>query len=293
MLKKGSLVDNFKIFVTHIVLAPSIGCNDWRYYLTIKLNTMKNYLLSFCLLLIGGSLFSQNIVEDRFQDLYEAENATTVNVTGKMFGYAKHFTDTGNEDVDEMANFASSINEFVLVMMKEMDNPQEAYKNGLGYLENDNFEELVKIRSEDGNFSLYIDESNDIVHEIVGIGTPDEGFVVFSLTGNMDLEQIGKMASQIQMDGFNKMETIDTYDVTAVKVYPNPIRGNGSFNLELPEELDGASVTLVNDSGALVKTYSASAGKQSLNADNLTPGMYFVNVEKEGVSVRKKLIVIE
>lgn len=250
-------------------------------------------MLSLAILLLGSTLFGQNIVEDRFQHLYEAEDATTVNVTGKMFGYAKHFTDTGNEDVDEMANFASSINEFVLVMMKEMDNPKEAYKNGLGYLESDNFEELIKIKSNEGNFSLYIDESNDIVHEIVGIGTPDEGFVVFSLTGNMDLEQIGKMASQIQMDGFNKMETIETYDVTSVKVYPNPIRGNDDFTLELPEELEGATVTLVNDNGSLIKTYNASVGTQSLSAGNLTPGMYFVNIEKEGVNVKKKIVVVE
>lgn len=253
---------------------------------------MKNYMLSFCFLLLGSALFGQNIVEEKFQDLYEAENATVVNVTGKMFGYAKHFTETGNEDMDELANFASSINEFVLVMMKEIDDPKAAYKNGLSYIDED-FEELVKIRSEEGNFALYIDESNDIVHEIVGIGTPENGFLVFSLTGNMDLEQIGKMASQIQMDGFNKMETIETYDVTAVKVYPNPIRGNGDFTLELPDELEGAKVTLVNDKGALVKTYSTRSGTQNLQADGLVPGMYFVNVEKEGVSVKKKIVVVE
>ena len=95
------------------------------------------------------------------------------------------------------------------------------------------------------------------------------------------------------MDGFNKMETIETYDVTAVKVYPNPVRGNGNFTLELPEELEGANVTLVNESGAQVKTFNAQVGKQSIPAGGLQAGMYYVNIEKDGVSVQKKIVVVE
>jgi len=52
-------------------------------------------------------------------------------------------------------------------------------------------------------------------------------------------------------------------------------------------------VTLVNESGAQVKTFNAQVGKQSIPAGGLQAGMYYVNIEKDGVSVQKKIVVVE
>ncbi len=253
---------------------------------------MKNYMLSFCLLLVGSTLFGQNIIEEKFQHLYEHEKATVVDVTGKMFSYAVHFEDTSDEEVNEIAKLAASIDNMSLVAMKEWENAGAEYKKALSYIDGD-LEELIRVRSEDGNFSLYIDESDDIVRELVGIGKESDNFVVFSITGEMDLNKIGKLASKIQMEGLNKIEAIDTYDVSAVKVFPNPAKGSGNVTLELPSEWNDANATLFNESGTKIKDYRVNAGSQELSYDNLSPGIYYLDIEKESVNVKKKIIVVE
>ncbi len=251
---------------------------------------MKNLLLTFSLLILGTSMFGQNIIEEKFQHLYDHDKATVVHVTGKLFGYAEHFKDTSDEDLNRIADFASTIDAFTLVAMKEWPNSKQEYSRGMDYIHQD-LEELVRVRSEEGNFSLYIDESNDIVNELVGIGTDNENFVVFSLTGEMDLEEIGKMATEIQMEGFNKMESIEKYDISAVKVYPNPAKSNDNITLELPEEWDNAKANVYDEKGSLVTSTKATKGKQNLNLSNLTPGIYYVDIQKEGVNVKKKIVI--
>ncbi len=234
----------------------------------------------------------QNIIEEKFQHLYDHDKATVVNVTGKMFSYAVHFEDTSDDDLNEIASLASSIEDFTLVAMKEWPNAKAEYKKGMAYIDSD-LEELMRVRSEEGNFSLYIEESNDIVYELVGIGEGENHFVVFSLTGEMDLDQIGKMASKVQMGGLDKVGAIETYDVSAVKVFPNPAKTNGQITLELPTELEGANATLYNEAGAKIKNYSVRAGSQKLEYDNLTSGIYYLDIEKDGVNVKKKIVVVE
>lgn len=253
---------------------------------------MKNYLLSFCLLMIGSTLFGQNIIEEKFQHLYEHEKATVVDVTGKMFSYAVHFEETSDEEVNEIAKLASSIDNMTLVAMKEWDNAAGEYKKAQSYIHGD-LEELIRVRSEEGNFSLYIDESDDIVRELVGIGKESDNFVVFSITGEMDLNKIGKLASKFQMEGLNKIDAIEKYDVTDVKVYPNPAKGTGEITLELPKEWDDSDATLFNESGTMITAYKVGSGAQSLSYNNLTPGIYYLDIEKEGVNVKKKIIVVE
>ncbi len=252
---------------------------------------MKNYLLSLSLLLVGNLLFGQNIIEEKFQHLYDNEKATVVHVTGKLFSYANHFKDTQDEDLNKIAEFASTIDAFTLVAMKEWPNSTNEYKNGMDYIHQD-LEELVRVRSEEGNFSLYIDETNDVVNELVGIGTDNENFVVFSLTGEMDLEQIGKMASQINLDGFDELETIESYDISSVKVFPNPVQGSERISIEIPSEMDNAKATLFNEDGKQVATRTVRSGKQSLDFGNLSSGVYFIDLEKDGVNVKKRIIVV-
>lgn len=53
MLKLDTFVDNFKIFVTHFDDASSIRCNDWRYYLTLKIKYNEKLHALFSYSIIG------------------------------------------------------------------------------------------------------------------------------------------------------------------------------------------------------------------------------------------------
>ena len=87
------------------------------------------------------------------------------------------------------------------------------------------------------------------------------------------------------------MESIEKYDISAVKVYPNPAKSSENVTLELPQEWDNADAKIYDESGRIVTTSNVSAGKQNLSISHLSPGVYFVDVQKEGVNVKKKIVI--
>jgi len=252
---------------------------------------MKNLILFFCLCLSANVITAQNIIDDKFNHLKNLDNATEINLSAKLFSFAANFTDSGEKEMDEMAEFASTITGFKLIALQDHKNCALEYKSGLNYIGED-FDELVKIRSKDGNFSLYIDETNNIVHELVGIGTDNNEFIVFSLTGAMDLKKVGEFASEINMDGFDKMESIKDFDVADVKLYPNPVSRSGDLTLDTPSQFEGGVATLIDENGRVVKTYSIKGKNQSIDTNNLNAGIYYMELSKDAVSVKKKIVVI-
>jgi hypothetical protein len=72
----------------------------------------------------------------------------------------------------------------------------------------------------------------------------------------------------------------------SVLVYPNPSRGEVHISA-VPEN---ASIRIVDLSGRIVDRYEALSGDIQLNL-NLTHGIYFIQIEKEGEKIVRKLII--
>ncbi len=253
---------------------------------------MKNILLFLVLSFSSQLLLAQNIIDDHFSHLKGNDNATEISVDGKLFSFAAHFKDNEDKDVQEAAEFFSTITGFTAIGFEELATADMEYQAGLAQLRNA-FDELMVIRSKGVNFSLYVNETNGVVHELVGIGHEDNKFGVFSLSGKMDLKQVGKMASEIQMEGFEKMEKIEDYKLTEVEVYPNPVSRNGVLTLETPLAFDGGTATIVDASGSRVETYDIDRPSLDISTKNLSAGLYFVEIQKEDVSIKKKFIIVD
>jgi len=263
------------------------------FFLNFKNNTtMKNIILVLALFLTGNVLTAQNIIDENFKHLKNHDDATHINITGKLFGMAAHFQDTEDEELNEMAEFVSNIEAFQLLALEQLTTASSEYQSGMNTVKND-YDELMTIRSKDGNFSLYVDESRNVVHELVGLGTSEDGFFVFSLTGEMDLEKVGEIASEIQMEGFNKMESIKDFSVSDINIYPNPVSRNGSLTLEVPEQFENGVATVYDESGRVMTTYNINSRKQDISNNNLAPGVYIVDITKDIVSVKKKFIIVD
>lgn len=253
---------------------------------------MKNIFNLILFSFLAMSIQAQDIISDHFGHLENRDNATNIEITGKMFSYATNFQDTGDEEMDQIAGFVSTVEGFRALAFEKLETSKEEYTRGLDALRG-SFDELLVVRSPEGNFSLYVNETNGIVHELVGIGSDNEKFGVFSLLGHMDLKQIGKFAAEIQMEGFDKMEKIKDYNVSEVKVFPNPVSTSETFTLQTPDELDGADATLIDSNGRTIKDVYIDDNLINIKTNDLSPGIYYLNVSKESVSVKKKLIVVE
>ncbi len=258
---------------------------------------MKQIL--FLLITVCSVTFAsaQNVIERHFDYLLEQEDATHINVTGKMFELMNNInieTDDvdSQKEVAEMQDFISSIRSFELLAVESMPAARSRYDRSHDVLSGE-YEELLSINDKKGSFFLFIDEHNGTVHEVVGIGTDNESMLVFSLLGDMKLDQVGQIAQTVNNAGMgSQISKVKDLEIGDVKVYPNPASSNGVLNLETSKGFQGGVATLFDASGASVKTYKISSMDQTLQLDNLSPGNYVMKITQGEVSMKKKVLIV-
>jgi len=73
-----------------------------------------------------------------------------------------------------------------------------------------------------------------------------------------------------------------------VNIYPNP--SNGSFNIEIPADLENAVLTVYDINGKVVFTENVNSGLMNLNTNSVS-GKYFVKIQNEKHTVNKSIII--
>ncbi len=255
---------------------------------------MKKYFTIACAILMSFSAIGQNVVEEHFADLQEKESATVVFVAGKLFQMASNFLEaTEEEEAQEIASFVETIEGFNLVMVPDLPDPTATYKAGIKKIRPD-FEELIQIRDGGNNFHLMIDEDNDIVYELVGMGTSEDGeFVVFSLKGAIDLNKISKLIGDIQAKVKTESFSFRNLDINEVKVYPNPVAEGTNLTLQVEERLIGGKATIFDLNGKLLTTTQVTSTSMQIPSSELTAGYYFIEIANNDYSIKKKFIVAQ
>ncbi len=84
----------------------------------------------------------------------------------------------------------------------------------------------------------------------------------------------------------NPLANPDFFNDATIRLYPNP--SNGEFVLQLPDAFFEADVTIFNLKGQVVKEYQAN---ERIQKNNLSPGMYLIQIRKGNTAVTKKIII--
>lgn len=254
---------------------------------------MKNIIIIAVSFLFVQSAFSQSVIDQHFQFLKDQEASTHISVTGKMFEMINQIDiQSEDEEVNEMKEFVGSIRSFELINIDQVAGYKKDFKQGQSILDN-SFDELVTIRDKEDIFKLYIDEENGTVYEIAGIGNHDSGMMVFSLLCEMRLDQVGKIVSKINESNLSGFKDLKDISLDEVKVYPNPVKSNSTINIELPEGLEDADVTIMDINGKQVKSYLSGVDGGSVDLSGIQAGNYIVLIEKGDVSIRRKVMVVQ
>lgn len=257
---------------------------------------MKYLSLIICVL-ISFQLSAQNAVDKYFSNHLENEEATVVQVSGKLFQYAAAVVPDEMESdkefpIKDAKDFLSNITSFTLIKIDSLDNSQAEYKRGLNSL-GDEFEELVRVRDKDNKVSILINETNDVIHEIVALVTTDNEFVVAALTGEMRLDQIQDIVSKIQSEDMQSMMRGADVNLGEMKVFPNPATSGAQLIVEVPQNMIGGNITIFDLFGNQVQTMDATDSRTELSTDGLSAGQYIVAIDKSGVTLKKKFIVVD
>ncbi len=254
---------------------------------------MKNIILTAISFLVFQVAYSQSVIDQHFNFLKEQEASTHISVSGKMFEMINQIDiQSDDEEVNEMKAFVGNIKSFELINIDQVAGYKKDFKQGQSILDN-SFDELVTIRDKEDIFKLYVDEENGTVYEIAGIGNHDSGMMVFSLLCEMRLDQVGKIVSKINESNLSGFKDLKDISIDEVKVYPNPVKSNSSINIDLPEGLEDADVTIMDINGRQVQSSLSGVNGGSLDLNGVEAGNYIVLIEKGDVSIRRKVMVVQ
>ena len=254
---------------------------------------MKNLIYAFVLTLFSSAAFAQGIIEREYSQYLDQDEVTHVYVSGKMFDFAATIgSGVDDAEVKEISEFASKIESFSLIKVPNKDVAQNEFKKGMQSIGSD-YDELMRVRDDGTKFALYVDEENDVVFEIVGLGVVDGEFIALSLVGEMDLNKIADFVGKMDNDALAPLKRIGEFKPNEVKVYPNPTSAGSEFKIDIPEGMVGGNITLYSSNGNKIRTINADSKSTSLNTNELSAGNYFIEIQKESVTMKKQVIIIE
>lgn len=84
-------------------------------------------------------------------------------------------------------------------------------------------------------------------------------------------------------------ENVEEQTLEGVTVYPNPAKDMIYINVE--QDYDVLQCKLYNIQGQLVRSYQAEAENGSVNVENISSGIYYLDIDIDGKHIVKKIVV--
>lgn len=252
---------------------------------------MRNITTTLCALFLSGMAFGQNILQTQFSHYLEQENFTRVQVSQKAFELAAYLElEESPQELQEFQAFLQTVRSFDLIAGHTLENANLKQQTALKQVRATH-EELMQVEEEDGIFTFLMDETQGVVHELVMVGGNAENLIIFSLTGNMDLNQLSKMSRLMQAEQEAPLSRLFENGIHEVKVFPNPIAKGEPIMIETPAEMAGGMVSLLNLNGTRISSVPIQGQSQKLITHGLAAGTYILEFKQENVSIRKKVIL--
>jgi hypothetical protein len=171
---------------------------------------MKILITSLSLLILTTGLFAQNDAISRFYSAYEeGEGFTKITMGSKMFQMFMHLEGT-TEQEKQMIETVSKIEGMKILALEndQIGKSQEMYKSALKKPSSE-YETLMTVEDEGIKMSFFIRESNGKVAELLMISGGPSEFMIMSLLGDIDLNQIANLGRSMNIEGMNKLQFIE------------------------------------------------------------------------------------
>lgn len=166
-----------------------------------------NKLLSLVLtLFVMVSSQAQNDAIDRFFDNYQDnEDFTMVYVSPKMF---EMFADVAGEELDvEFQNLVKDL-KGLKVLRTETD-AGSVYKAALDKIPTNEYELLMTARDDGQKINILTKtKGENVMEELLLLVGGKEEFILVSFVGNIDLNDLAKVASSLDIDGVKHLEKL-------------------------------------------------------------------------------------
>ena len=171
---------------------------------------MKKIVLIVCMAMAGiaASAQSNDAITKFFNKYASDESFTQVTVSSKMFSLFTNMEVEKPED-KEVLEAISKLKGLRILQKDDSLKSRALYKEALALVPAKEYEELMSIRDEDSNFKFLIKESGGKISELLMIMGGNKEFMIMSLFGEIDLKQVSRIGSKMNVSGLEQLQHMD------------------------------------------------------------------------------------
>jgi hypothetical protein len=171
---------------------------------------MKKFVVGAVMMLTSVAAFAQGDAISKFFSKYQNdETFSQVTISSKMFSMLVNMEVEDQED-QEVINAISKLKGLRILAKEDTREGRVLYKEALSLVPTKEYEELMSVRDEDKDMKFFIKETSPgKIGELVMVAGGAEEFMVLSLFGEIDLKQIGKIGSKMDINGLDKLHKLD------------------------------------------------------------------------------------
>jgi hypothetical protein len=173
---------------------------------------MKKFMIGatmVMLAIVAQAQASADLITKFFSKYQNDESFTQVTISSKMFNLFTNMEVDKPED-QEVLNAISKLKGLRVLAKEDARNARELYKEALSLVPVKEFEELMSVRDKDKDMKFYIKETSPgKISELVMIAGGVDNFMVLSLFGEIDLKQVSKIGSKMDIDGLDQLKNMD------------------------------------------------------------------------------------
>jgi len=171
---------------------------------------MKKLMVGAVMLVLSVAAHAQGDAISKFFAKYQDdESFTQVTVSSKMFSMFTNMEVKDKNDQDVL-NAIAKLKGLRVLAKEEARNSRELYKEALSLIPSKDYEELMSVRDKDKDMKFFIRESKPgVISELVMVSGGNEEFMVLSLFGEIDLKEISRIGSKMDIDGLQHLKKMD------------------------------------------------------------------------------------
>lgn len=175
---------------------------------------MKTLVGIVMMILISTAAFSQGDAITKFFTKYQDdESFSQVTISSKMFSLLTDMQVDNPED-QQVIDAISKLKGLRILGKDNARDGRTLYKEALALLPAKDYEELMSVRDDDKDMKFFIRSgaTPSKIAELVMVMGGNDDFMVLSLFGDIDLKQIGKIGSKMDIDGLNHLKNLRDKD---------------------------------------------------------------------------------
>ncbi len=236
------------------------------------------------------SFGQDNAIAKYFSDFENRDDATTLALSGKAFGLAQEMKTDENtpSEMGMVKELASKVTGLTVVYCDKVTNANQLANTASNRVKN-SFEDLLVVKNGETLLRIMINDLNGSIKEVLVVAGKGESLLVASLTGDLNLSDVGSLTKTISEAGSKWSGEMGNVD--ELMVYPNPAKQGVDVRIKLTKELENAPVRIYDISGHEVMASKAVGRELTIRTNGLKPGVYVVKTASGNAEMAGKFIV--